>query len=170
MKKITTIFLITALLLQLTGCLTRKSDTESVQTDGEESSVSSENTKSITSNPIPADVETADVSTKDTAVSPFDFPYDTDEIEMYLEDYAESLGMVYNGTITLADAKSVTKIQTREAVSGDALKKWCEDEIDDILLMAHVCGISANNVHFCYSITDSAKYDYEYDITIFAKY
>lgn len=170
MKKITTVLLITALLLQLTGCLTKKADTESVQTDEEESSVSSESSESSTSNPIPADVETADVSTKDTAVSPFDFPYDTDEIEMYLEDYAESLGMVYNGTITLADAKSVTKIQTREAAGGDALKKWCEDEIDDILLMARVCGISANNVNFCYSITDSAKYDYEYDITIFAKY
>lgn len=170
MKKAVIIFLTAAILLQLSGCLTKKADTDESQSEEVKSSVSSSSTDSDISDFIPTDVETADISTRDMALSPFDFPYDTNEIGTHLEDYAEGLGMVYNGTITLADAKSITKIQTREAASGDVLKRWCEDEIDDALLIARSCGISANNVHFCYSITKSAKYDYEYDITILAKY
>ncbi len=178
-RKIIAISLLTVMLLSFSACLKKKEDAVSSVPDTS-SVVSSEPAEPIkTDTPdepdtidtpdTPDSPETPDFSQKKEYISPFEFPYEPTDIEDELEEYAEEKGLRFNGTLTMRDAKSVTKVETRSAVNGRILETWCQNEIDDIITLAKNNGLSAYDTEFNVVVYESSRYRGEYDITFYSK-
>lgn len=172
-KRIVLIALAMMMALPIAGCKKKQNNTSSEEVSSVVSEVSEpEKTEEPETKDTPDTVDTPespDLSQKEEYISPFEFPYEIADIKGALEEYGEQKGMTFNGTLTMKDAKSVIKIETRSAVNGRVLEAWCKDEIDDILTLAKNNGLSPNDVNFNIAINESSRYDGEYDITIYSK-
>lgn len=171
-KRIVIIALAAAMALPLAGCL-KKKEKEDVSSSEDNSSVVSivEQEKSETPDThyTPDTPESPDFSQKEEYVSPFEFPYEPSDIKNVLEEYGEEKGLRFNGTLTMTDSKSVTKVETKGAVNGRVLETWCKKEIDDIITLAKNNGLTAFDIEFNIAVCESSRYDGEYDITIYSK-
>lgn len=169
-RKIIVIALAAVMVLPFAAC-TKKQDSTSSVSSAAVSSVVSEVAKpeETETADTPDTPESPDLSQKEEYLSPFEFPYKTIDIKDELEEYGEKKGMIFNGTLTMQDAKSVVKIETRSAVNGRVLEAWCKDEIDGILSLAKSNGLSPADIGFNIAVYESSRYDGEYDITIYSK-
>lgn len=171
-RKIIAITLAAIIILPFSGCL-KKKEKEDVWSSEDNSSVVSivEQEKSETPDTLdtPDTPESPDFSQKEEYISPFEFPYEPSDIKDALEDYGTEKGLRFNGTLTMQDAKSATKVETRSAVNGLVLEAWCKSEIDSIITLAKDNGLSAYDVEFNVVVYESSRFDSEYDITFYSK-
>lgn len=162
------------MLLQLTGCLTKKEDTDATQTvsvipaaeDVDTSSEQSDSTYSKYSYEVTADPNYQ----REPFDSPFEFPYDKDGMAKELREYAEEIGMISDSRLSPDEATSMQLVKSREAVNGRVLITSCLSAVDAIRTLARSRGTTANDIIFNVTITESTEYECEYDIIIFAKY
>lgn len=171
-KKITAIALLAVMVLQLTAC--GKKDKEEVSSTEETSSIVSESPEvketadTVDTPDILETLDTPDFSQREEVISPYEYPYEPDDLKEELIDYGSSIGLSFNGTLTMKTATSVTKCETRSAVNGTVLETWCKSEIDDIATFAKSSNIPLPDVEFNIMVVNSAKYDGEYIITIYS--
>ena len=171
-RKIIAITLAAVMVLPFSGCLKKKEKDDASSSEDNSSVVSvAEQEKSETPDTLdtPDTPVSPDFSQKEEYISPFEFPYEPSDIKDVLEEYGEEKGLRFNGTLTMQDAKSVTKLETRSAVNGRVLETWCNEEIDDIIALAKNNGLTAFDIEFNIAVYESPRYNGEYDITIYSK-
>lgn len=170
-KRIVLIALAAVLLLPFTACRKKEqNDISPAEDNSSIVSVAEQKQSDVTDeSDTPDTPESPDFSQKEEYISPFEFPYEPSDIKDELEDYGTEKGLRFNGTLTMKDAKSVTKVETRGAVNGRVLETWCQNEIDDIITLAKNNGLSPYDVEFNVAVYESSRYDGEYDITFYSK-
>lgn len=173
--KIIAIALTTVMVITFASCTKKQDDTSSVSS-AEVSSVVTEalvyeeavDTPDTTAaGDIFETLDSPDFSQREEVISPYKFPYEPDDLKEDLIDYGSSLGLRFNGKLTMQTATSVVKCETRSAVNDKVLETWCKNEIDDIATLAKSSSIPLNEVEFNITVIKSSKYDGEYDITVY---
>lgn len=169
MKKLAVIVITIAMLTQLTGCLTKKSETSS-EAPYTSAQSNEEFTADDTSSTLATDLPEPDFTQREPYDSPFEFPYDKEGMHEYMIDYANELGMIYKSSMTGDQATTAVILKSRAAAHGRAFETWFKEEIDDIISTARSLGKSAEDIEYNILIADSTEYECEYDITIIASY
>lgn len=171
-KRIISILIAALTALTLTACGKEKEEetTSSVEeTSSIAETISSEEPAETQDTPDIADtLDSPDFSQREAVVSPYTFPYIPDDLKEDLIDYGNSIGLTYNGYLTMQSSTATTKIETRSAVNERVLEAWCKDEIDDVATLAKNNNIPLNEIEFNITVIESAKYDNEYDITLYS--
>lgn len=113
--------------------------------------------------------ETADTPDSAEELSPYDFPYDIEQVKLELIEYGEQLGLIYDDSVTMKNATSIVNNNTKAAANGAALERWCKQDIDSIIKIAHYQNVALDRIGFNIVIYDSPSYGGEYIIGIYSE-
>lgn len=172
MKKAVIAILLSAILMQFTGCLKKKADTESTQVEPDViSEVDTSVEQPDSTSPTYSYQFTPEPNfQREPSDSPFESPYNTDGMVAELRNYAEELGMQSDASLQPEDAALLQLVKSKDTVNGKALLTCCNDEIYNILKRGGNRGNAAKDISFNVTVIKSTEYDCEYDIFLYAEY